>query len=52
VDGAAGHFDHFLIQQAQKQELNCKDSTEVKGIEFKVTIGRSIQQMGNSPVVI
>lgn len=28
-------FDHFLIQQAQKQGAELKDNTEVKGIEFK-----------------
>jgi len=28
-------FDHFLIQQAQKQGAELKDSTEVTGIEFK-----------------
>jgi len=28
-------FDHFLIQQAQKQGAELQDSTEVKGIEFK-----------------
>jgi geranylgeranyl reductase family protein len=28
-------FDHFLIQQAQKQGAELRDSTEVTGIEFK-----------------
>jgi geranylgeranyl reductase family protein len=28
-------FDHFLIQQAQKQGAELRDNTEVKGIEFK-----------------
>lgn len=28
-------FDHFLIQQAQKQGAELKDSTEVKSIEFQ-----------------
>ncbi|MDX2099344.1 MAG: geranylgeranyl reductase family protein [Leptolyngbyaceae cyanobacterium bins.59] len=28
-------FDHFLIQQAQKQGAELRDGTEVKGIEFK-----------------
>ncbi|MBW4651224.1 MAG: geranylgeranyl reductase family protein [Kastovskya adunca ATA6-11-RM4] len=28
-------FDHFLIQQAQKQGAELKDNTEVTGIEFK-----------------
>ncbi|MBD2089048.1 geranylgeranyl reductase family protein [Microcoleus sp. FACHB-1515] len=28
-------FDHFLIQQAQKQGAELKDNTEVSGIEFK-----------------
>ncbi|MBD3880657.1 geranylgeranyl reductase family protein [Phormidium tenue FACHB-886] len=28
-------FDHFLVQQAQKQGAELKDSTEVLGIEFK-----------------
>ncbi len=28
-------FDHFLIQQAQKQGAELRDSTEVSGIEFK-----------------
>lgn len=28
-------FDHFLIQQAQKQGAELKDNTEVKGIEFQ-----------------
>lgn len=28
-------FDHFLIQQAQKQGTELRDQTEVKGIEFK-----------------
>lgn len=28
-------FDHFLIQQAQKQGAELKDNTEVKSIEFK-----------------
>ena len=28
-------FDHFLVQQAQKQGAELKVSTEVKGIEFK-----------------
>lgn len=27
-------FDHFLIQQAQKQGAELRDNTEVKGIEF------------------
>ncbi len=29
-------FDHFLIQQAQKQGAELRDNTEVTGIEFKV----------------
>lgn len=28
-------FDHFLIQQAQKQGAELRDNTEVKGIEFQ-----------------
>lgn len=28
-------FDHFLIQQAQKQGAQLKDNTEVTGIEFQ-----------------
>jgi geranylgeranyl reductase family protein len=28
-------FDHFLVQQAQKQGAELRDSTEVSGIEFK-----------------
>lgn len=28
-------FDHFLIQQAQKQGSELRDNTEVKGIEFR-----------------
>ncbi len=28
-------FDHFLVQQAQKQDAELKDNTEVKSIEFK-----------------
>lgn len=28
-------FDHFLIQQAQKQGAELQDNTEVKGIEFQ-----------------
>jgi geranylgeranyl reductase family protein len=28
-------FDHFLVQQAQKQGAELRDSTEVAGIEFK-----------------
>jgi geranylgeranyl reductase family protein len=28
-------FDHFLVQQAQKQGAELRDGTEVKGIEFK-----------------
>ena len=28
-------FDHFLVQQAQKQGAELKDGTEVKSIEFK-----------------
>lgn len=28
-------FDHFLVQQAQKQGAEVKDGTEVKSIEFK-----------------
>jgi geranylgeranyl reductase family protein len=28
-------FDHFLVQQAQKQGAQLRDNTEVKGIEFK-----------------
>ncbi|MBW4616753.1 MAG: geranylgeranyl reductase family protein [Desmonostoc vinosum HA7617-LM4] len=28
-------FDHFLVQQAQKQGAELKDNTEVTGIEFK-----------------
>lgn len=28
-------FDHFLIQQAQKQGAELRDGTEVQGIEFK-----------------
>lgn len=28
-------FDHFLIQQAQKQGAELRDNTEVKGIEFR-----------------
>jgi geranylgeranyl reductase family protein len=28
-------FDHFLIQQAQKQGAELRDATEVSGIEFK-----------------
>ncbi|WP_404788206.1 geranylgeranyl reductase family protein [Altericista sp. CCNU0014] len=28
-------FDHFLIQQAQKQGAELRDSTEVTGVEFK-----------------
>lgn len=28
-------FDHFLIQQAQKQGAELQDNTEVKGIEFR-----------------
>ncbi|NHC33714.1 geranylgeranyl reductase family protein [Scytonema millei] len=28
-------FDHFLVQQAQKQGAELRDSTEVTGIEFK-----------------
>jgi geranylgeranyl reductase family protein len=28
-------FDHFLVQQAQKQGAELRDNTEVKGIEFK-----------------
>ncbi len=28
-------FDHFIIQQAQKQGAELRDSTEVTGIEFK-----------------
>ncbi|WP_088890720.1 geranylgeranyl reductase family protein [Leptolyngbya ohadii] len=28
-------FDHFLIEQAQKQGAELRDNTEVKGIEFK-----------------
>jgi geranylgeranyl reductase family protein len=29
-------FDHFLVQQAQKQGAELRDNTEVTGIEFKV----------------
>ena len=29
-------FDHFLVQQAQKQGAKLRDNTEVTGIEFKV----------------
>lgn len=29
-------FDHFLVQQAQKQGAQLRDNTEVTGIEFKV----------------
>jgi geranylgeranyl reductase family protein len=29
-------FDHFLVQQAQKQGAELRDQTEVKSIEFKV----------------
>jgi flavin-dependent dehydrogenase len=28
-------FDHFLVQQAQKQGAELRDNTEVRGIEFK-----------------
>ena len=28
-------FDHFLVQQAQKQGAELRENTEVKGIEFK-----------------
>ena len=28
-------FDHFLVQQAQKQGAELRDSTAVSGIEFK-----------------
>ena len=27
-------FDHFIIQQAQKQGIELKDNTEVTSIEF------------------
>jgi geranylgeranyl reductase family protein len=29
-------FDHFLVQQAQKQGAELRDNTEVTGIEFKI----------------
>jgi geranylgeranyl reductase family protein len=29
-------FDHFIVQQAQKQGAELRDNTEVTGIEFKV----------------
>ncbi|MCU0567265.1 MAG: geranylgeranyl reductase family protein [Oculatellaceae cyanobacterium Prado106] len=29
------HFDHFLVQQAQKQGAELKDNLEVQGIEWK-----------------
>ncbi len=29
-------FDHFLVQQAQKQGAELRDNTEVKGIEFQI----------------
>jgi flavin-dependent dehydrogenase len=45
-------FDHFLIQQAQKQGAEVRDNTEVTGIQFKSDHGKLPQLLVRFPVAI